>query len=152
MRRALLIPALLAVFGCHVIWAPTRSRRPAVMTMTATAFTRARQATAAGTAARAGTVAADPKVLPLGSKIRVTGSKGYDGNYLVTDTGSDVKGRHIDLYLPSPAAAQRFGAQTVRVQIRELGNGPEDARAKDRVARRRLAARRKTTWERRRRG
>ena len=76
--------------------------RPApqrVMIMEATAFTRAVRPTAPGTEAHEGMVAADPAVLPLGTRIHVTRSTGYDGNYLVTDTGPAVKGRHIDLYL-----------------------------------------------------
>jgi 3D (Asp-Asp-Asp) domain-containing protein len=90
-----------------------------------------RKATASGTEAHEGTVAADPAVLPLGTRIRITGTTGYDGNYLVTDTGSAVKGRHIDLYLPSEAEAKQFGTQRVRVEIRQIGKGKADARKKD---------------------
>ncbi|HTP35560.1 MAG TPA: 3D domain-containing protein [Candidatus Acidoferrales bacterium] len=102
--------------------------------MTATAFARARQPTASGTKARLGTVAADPALLPLGSRIRLAGAESYDGEYLVTDTGADVKGRHIDVYLPSQVEAKRFGTKTVRVVILERGAGKQDARAKDTVA------------------
>jgi len=51
------------------------------MPMEATAFARARHVTAAGTAPHVGVVAADPTVLPLGTRIRIIGSNGYDGNY-----------------------------------------------------------------------
>lgn len=99
--------------------------------MQATAFTRARQDTAAGTDAHEGIVAADPSVLLLGTRIRITGTDGHDGEYLVTDTGAAVKGRHIDIYLASEAEAKQFGVKTVRVQIREIGAGKADARNKD---------------------
>ena len=101
------------------------------MVMLATAFARARQDTAAGTDPHEGIVAADPSVLPLGTRIRITRADGYDGNYLVTDTGAAVKGRHIDIYLQSEAQAKRFGVKTVRVGITEMGAGKADARSKD---------------------
>ena len=101
--------------------------------MIATAFARARQPTAAGTDAHVGTAAADPAVLPLGTRIRLTGAESYDGEYLVTDTGAAVKGRHIDLYLPSRAEAKQFGTKSVRVVILEKGTGKQDARAKEAV-------------------
>jgi rare lipoprotein A len=102
-----------------------------VMVMQARAFTHARQETKSGTVAHAGTVAADPAVLPLGTRIRITGTAGYDGDYLVTDTGTAVKGRRIDLYLPSEAAAKQFGTRKVRVEILQMGKGQSDARKKD---------------------
>jgi len=111
--------------------AQVRSAPPRVMVMEATAFARAVAPTAAGTEAHEGTVAADPAVLPLGTRIRVTGTTGYDGYYLVTDTGSAVKGAHIDIYLPSTAEAKQFGTQKVRVEIRQIGKGKADAQKKD---------------------
>jgi len=106
--------------------------------MEATAFARAQQTTASGTEAHEGVVAADPNVLPLGTRIRVTGTEEYDGVYLVTDTGSKVKGRRIDLYLPSVAEAKEFGRKMVRVQVLKKGKGKDDARMKDgaKIARR----------------
>jgi 3D (Asp-Asp-Asp) domain-containing protein len=101
------------------------------MLMKATAFARAPHITSAGTEVHEGIVAADPLLLPLGTRIRITGTAGYDGNYLVTDTGAAVKGRHIDLYMPSAREARRFGTNTVRVQILQIGKGKMDAREKD---------------------
>jgi len=54
----------------------------------------------------------------------------------VTDTGAAVKGRHIDLCFRSEAEARQFGRKTVRVQIRQIGAGKEDARKKDTAGRR----------------
>ncbi len=67
---------------------------------------KARAITATGTSARAGrTVAVDPKVIPLGSRIFIEGI----GERIAEDVGGAVKGRHIDVYVPSIPAANRFG-------------------------------------------
>ena len=77
--------------------------------------------TAAGTKSRVGTAAADPNVLPLGSRIRVQGAGKYSGVYSVEDTGTAVKGREIDLYMKSNAEAKKFGRQRVRVTVLKYG-------------------------------
>lgn len=135
MRHAVFVLALCALLCGHPAEARSRHRRARVrhpvMAMEATAFARARQPTAAGTRARPGIVAADPRVLPLGTRIRILGARSYAGNYLVTDTGTDIKGRHIDLYFPSTARAKRFGTRRVRVRVLRWGKGIEDARLKN---------------------
>jgi 3D (Asp-Asp-Asp) domain-containing protein len=69
---------------------------------------KARAITATGTSARAGrTVAVDPKVIPLGSRIYIEGI----GERIAEDVGGAIKGRHIDLYVPSVPEANRFGVQ-----------------------------------------
>jgi 3D (Asp-Asp-Asp) domain-containing protein len=77
--------------------------------------------TAAGTRSRPGTAAADPRVIPLGSRIRVQGAGKYSGEYSVEDTGRAIKGREIDLYMKSDAEAKRFGRQPVTVTVLESG-------------------------------
>jgi len=99
--------------------------------MKATAFSQEARPTASGTAPHEGIVAADPNVLPLGTRIRVTGAGPYDGVYLVTDTGRKINGREIDLYLASAGAAKRSGKETVRVRVLREGQGKRDARRKD---------------------
>jgi 3D (Asp-Asp-Asp) domain-containing protein len=48
-------------------------------------------------------IATDPKVIPLGSKVKIKfideKYKKYDGIYISSDTGSAIKGKKIDLYL-----------------------------------------------------
>lgn len=90
------------------------------MTFIATAHSQKGQ-TASGITSHVGTVAADPAVLPLGSRIHVTGAGGYTGDYTVADTGASVRGRHIDIYMPTHAEAKKFGKQRVKVQIRQRG-------------------------------
>ena len=92
--------------------------------------------TAAGTQAHEGVVAADPRVLPLGSRIRVHDAGEYSGVYVVRDTGPKIKGRTIDLYLRNPGEAKRFGRRTVRVEVLAYGDGsrslsaPENAKTR----------------------
>jgi 3D (Asp-Asp-Asp) domain-containing protein len=79
--------------------------------------------TASGAPSREGIVAADPKVLPLGTRIRVHGAGRYDGEYVVKDTGRAIRGREIDLYLANDREAHRFGRKRVRVEILQRGTG-----------------------------
>ena len=74
--------------------------------------------TASGAETVRGIVAADPDVLPIGTRIRVSGLKrGRDGTYRVMDTGTRVQGRRIDVFMESCADAKRFGRQPVRVAV-----------------------------------
>jgi 3D (Asp-Asp-Asp) domain-containing protein len=75
-----------------------------------------------GTLTHRGIVAADPRVFPLGTRIRVTGAGPYSGTYVVTDTGGKVLGRHIDIFIPEFTAARRFGRKTVLVSVIEWGD------------------------------
>ncbi|MGD9561972.1 MAG: 3D domain-containing protein [Pyrinomonadaceae bacterium] len=79
---------------------------------TATAYC-LRGRTALGHGVRRGIIAADPRVLPLGSRISISGA--YSGTYLVSDTGGKVKGKRLDIWMPSCAEARRFGRRSVSV-------------------------------------
>lgn len=70
--------------------------------------------TAMGHGVRRGIVAADPRVLRLGSKVMITGG-GYTGTYLVSDTGGGIRGRELDIWVPSCSEARRFGRRSVNV-------------------------------------
>lgn len=78
--------------------------------------------TASGEYVRPGIVAADPRVLPLGSVVKVHAGQ-YSGVYHVKDTGGRVRGRRIDIYMPSTRDAVRFGRRTVRVEVIRTGHG-----------------------------
>ncbi|SDC55895.1 Uncharacterized conserved protein YabE, contains G5 and tandem DUF348 domains [Pelagirhabdus alkalitolerans] len=60
-----------------------------------------------------GVVAVDPSVIPLGTRVYV---EGY-GYAVARDTGGAIQGNKIDLHMRSNAEANRFGRQTVEVQI-----------------------------------
>ncbi len=72
--------------------------------------------TAVGGGVRRGIVAADPRVLPLGTRIQVSAGS-YSGTYTVADTGGAIKGRILDIWVPSCGEAVRFGRKTVSVSI-----------------------------------
>ena len=96
------------------------ARRPRVLHLEATAHSQEGE-TAAGTRSREGTAAADPRVLPLGSKVRVSGAGPYSGVYSIEDTGRGIKGREIDLYMKSDAEAKKIGRKRVKVTVLEYG-------------------------------
>lgn len=68
--------------------------------------------TAMGHGVRRGIIAADPRVLRLGSKVNLNAGA-YSGQYLVSDTGGRIKGKKIDIWVASCAEARRFGRRTV---------------------------------------
>ena len=72
--------------------------------------------TALGHGVRRGIIAADPRVLRLGSRVNL-GAGAYSGQYLVSDTGGNVRGRRIDIWVPSCAEARRFGRRTVSLGV-----------------------------------
>jgi 3D (Asp-Asp-Asp) domain-containing protein len=60
------------------------------------------------------TVAADPRVLPLGSRIII---RGLPGVWHVHDTGPKVKGRHIDLFVRDCQEANNWGRRRVQAWV-----------------------------------
>ncbi|HUS11769.1 MAG TPA: 3D domain-containing protein [Pyrinomonadaceae bacterium] len=76
--------------------------------------------TASGRMVSRGLIAADPRVLPLGSRVRLE-HPGYSGEYLVADTGGAIRGRRIDIWTPSSREAMRFGKRTVKLTVLSYG-------------------------------
>ena len=74
--------------------------------------------TATGGGVRRGIIAADPRVLRLGSQV-LMGAGSYTGQYRVADTGGGIKGRRIDIWVPSCSEAKRFGRRTVLISALE---------------------------------
>jgi 3D (Asp-Asp-Asp) domain-containing protein len=70
--------------------------------------------TAMGHGVRRGIIAADPRVLRLGSKVNLNAGA-YSGQYLVSDTGGRIKGKKIDIWMSSCSEARRFGRRTVSI-------------------------------------
>jgi len=77
--------------------------------------------TASGRMVSKGLIAADPRHLPLGSRVRIQAGA-YSGEYLVADTGGMVRGRRIDIWTPSSREAMRFGRRTVKLTVLSLGS------------------------------
>ena len=62
--------------------------------------------TASGTKVKANrTIAVDPKVIPLGSKVHIEGF----GDYIAEDIGGAIKGYKIDIYFQTHQDALNFG-------------------------------------------
>lgn len=59
------------------------------------------------------TIAVDPNVIPLGSKVYIPGY----GYAIASDTGGAIKGNKIDLYMNSENACLNFGRQTVKLYL-----------------------------------
>jgi 3D (Asp-Asp-Asp) domain-containing protein len=106
--------------------------------------------TTSGVVARTGVAAADPQLLPVGSVVNVaTGEQKYNGVYTVMDTGPQVRGRELDLYIWSCNEALRFGRKGIEVTVLRLGWDPQASSPSlvDRLFRRREAQRRIPTPE-----
>ncbi len=140
--------ALTIVVGGGVVWlyevtvldsrfaavqgAEATRRRPspgARLLFSATAYCKG-TTTASGVNVRSGIAAADPDLLPVGSVVQVDapGAR-YDGVYTVMDTGPEVQGRHLDLYMWSCHEALRFGRTAIRIVVLRLGWNPDAQRA-----------------------
>ena len=72
--------------------------------------------TASGRYVSQGIIAADPRILPLGSRVRLEAGT-WSGEYLVADTGGAIKGRKIDIWTPSSREAMRFGRRKVKLTV-----------------------------------
>jgi 3D (Asp-Asp-Asp) domain-containing protein len=94
--------------------AEPEAETPAV-TFTATAYS-LRGRTASGRQVSRGLIAADRRVLPIGTRVRLTAGS-YSGEYLVADTGGAVRGRKIDIWVPSTGEAMRFGRRPVKLTV-----------------------------------
>ena len=88
-------------------------------TYTATAYS-LRGRTASGKPVSRGLIAADPSVLPLGTRVRVEAGS-FSGEYVVADTGGAVKGRRIDIWTPTSREALQFGRRAVKLTVLSFG-------------------------------
>jgi 3D (Asp-Asp-Asp) domain-containing protein len=79
--------------------------------------------TASGIPTQRHVVAADPDVLPIGSRIKIKKAGRYSGEYVVADTGRKIQGRRLDIYMPSERSCTRFGRKRVMVRVIQLGDG-----------------------------
>jgi 3D (Asp-Asp-Asp) domain-containing protein len=86
---------------------------------TATAYS-LRGRTASGVPVSRGLIAADPNVLPLGTRVRLEAGT-FSGEYVVADTGGTVRGRRIDIWTPSVREAMRFGRRHVKLTVLSFG-------------------------------
>jgi 3D (Asp-Asp-Asp) domain-containing protein len=110
MMTAVARPALFSLFAVATLFARVPS------TFVATAYSLSGTTATGGVTSR-GTLAADPEILPAGTRVRITGAGRYSGVYVVEDTGPRIVGRHIDIYMPSRLEAKRFGKRRVKLSV-----------------------------------
>jgi 3D (Asp-Asp-Asp) domain-containing protein len=116
---ATIAAAIVLSIGCGR--PPADPEEPAGLIASATAYCQS-GITKSGQKTRAGLIAADPRVLPLGSRVRIDApDDDLDGMYHVADTGSGIKGREVDIYMASCPRAKQFGRRTVVVHVLEWG-------------------------------
>ena len=97
---------------------PTISRgatepKQVTLAVQATAYSYTGNKTKTGTWPKAGTIAVDPKVIPLGSRIYVPGY-GYG---IAEDTGGAIQGHKVDLFMTSVGACNKWGRQTITITV-----------------------------------
>lgn len=115
-------PAIKPLTYPEVVVTPKDLDKSAYMAVEVTAYTAAEDEcgrpvgdpdfgrTASGEFVRRGFIAVDPSVIPLHSKVRLTGlGKDYDGIYLAKDTGGAIVGNRIDIYVSTKSEAWNFG-------------------------------------------
>lgn len=95
-----------------LIFSPIMATSDAATRYEATAYS-LRGRTASGEFVREGIIAADPKVLPIGTRVAIRGM----GEYVVKDTGRLIKGRIIDIWMPSRRQALQFGRRKVYLTV-----------------------------------
>ena len=59
------------------------------------------------------TIAVDPKLIRLGSKVRMNGKE-----YVAEDTGGAIKGKRIDLFVDSHSETMKFGKKLIEVYVK----------------------------------
>jgi len=111
--KLFVLTALCALLALPATAEAARKQPVKTMRLSATAYCLSGK-TRSGERPRVGTVAADPRVLPIGTVLRIHPHRGL---YTVLDTGSGLKGRELDIYMPSCRKARAFGRRTVQVEI-----------------------------------
>jgi 3D (Asp-Asp-Asp) domain-containing protein len=69
--------------------------------------------TASGAPTSSQVVAVDPSVIPLGTRLIISGI----GERVAADTGGAIRGNRIDIWEPSYSQCTQFGAQAVQVWL-----------------------------------
>lgn len=105
MRAFAMLLVLLAI-------ATTAASGGVPLRFTVTAYC-LRGTTASGDHVHVGSVAVDPRVIPLGSPLWI---EGY-GQGVADDTGGAIVGHHVDVWMSSCAAARQWGRKTRKVVV-----------------------------------
>lgn len=113
---------LLVIFSFANTAVSARSHRSHWIRCTATAYSVHGETADGDVTKYRQTIAADPNVIPLGSRVQIEGAGRWSGIYTVTDTGRKVQGNCVDIFIPDAAVAKEFGKKPVRVRILRVGD------------------------------
>jgi 3D (Asp-Asp-Asp) domain-containing protein len=120
-------PALTAAVCALIVAAACVEPLPPSLEVLATAYC-TQGTTRSGSPTRRGIIAADPRVLPLGSVVRIEGldDPERDGRYVVADTGGAIRGNRIDIFMRDCRTARRFGRQDAQLWVLEHAEDNDD--------------------------
>ena len=65
-----------------------------------------------------GAIAADPRILPIGTVVFIDGM----GTFTVKDTGGAILNNRIDIWMPDRKQAIKFGKRNVKLRVISYGN------------------------------
>ena len=91
---------------------PPSSRTGRQLTVKSYAYA-LRGTTATGISVAPGVIAVDPRVIPLGTRLYVPGY----GEGIAADTGGDIKGNTIDVWMSSAQAASDWGIKRITITV-----------------------------------
>jgi 3D (Asp-Asp-Asp) domain-containing protein len=63
-----------------------------------------------------GAIAVDPRLIPMGSEVKIAG---FSGTFRAEDTGRLIKGHIIDIWMASHSRAIQWGRRTVKIWIKK---------------------------------
>lgn len=72
--------------------------------------------TASGRTVARGLIAADPRILPLGTRVMISAGN-WSGEYLVADVGGGIKGKKIDIWVPNVNEARQIGRRNIKLTV-----------------------------------
>jgi 3D (Asp-Asp-Asp) domain-containing protein len=67
-----------------------------------------------GQGVRRGIIAADTRVLKMGSRVYISAGP-WSGVYTVADRGGAIKGNRVDIWVPGCSEARKFGRRSVQI-------------------------------------
>jgi 3D (Asp-Asp-Asp) domain-containing protein len=108
---------------------PTNTPPAPAEAYSATAYS-FRGRTASGRGVGKGIIAADTRVLPMGTRVRLDAGN-WSGEYTVADTGGAIRGRKIDVWVPTTNEAFRFGRRKVKLTVLSYGGRQNKAKVKN---------------------
>ena len=85
--------------------------------------------TASGQRVARGLIAADTGVLPMGTRVRLEAGT-WSGEYTVADRGGAIRGRRIDIWVPTTREAFSFGRRKVKLTVLSYGARRSKPKAK----------------------